>query len=128
LGVFRLLRQFGLGHLDHRVARRIGDFHMEEHFILTAHKTGHQANSTLGVQVHLGQVSSVDQLVVHEHPRALGVFRPLSELFLGHLDHRVARRISNFNFKQYFFGHVLYLRRPCFSRGYKGATSVVDGR
>ena len=101
----RFLGQFGLGHHGLGVAGAVGNLDHEGRCVLTAHETGHQANAAAGFQVHLGDVGGADQLVVHEHPRALGLVGLLGDFVLGHLDRGVARCVCNLNFKHLFVLH-----------------------
>lgn len=69
---------------------------------MTTDKAGHQANAAVGLEVHLGHVGCIDQLVVHEDPGALGLGCLVGKFFLGHLDKGVPRCIGYFNFKHLF--------------------------
>ena len=100
-----LLGKLSLGHHGFGVAGAVGNLDHEGRCVLASDEPGHQANAAAGFQVHVGDVSGADELVVHEHPGALGLVGLLSDFVLGHLDRGMARCVCNLNFKQFFVLH-----------------------
>src|SRR6056300_1232694 len=93
------LGDFGLGHHSGAVAGAVSDFDLKGGGVSTTNKTGHQANAAASVQVHGGDVSGVDQLVVHKHPGACGAVGGLGDFGLGHHSGAVAGAVSDFDLK-----------------------------
>ena len=58
-------------------------------------ESGHQANAAARFQVHVGNVSRVDELVVHKHPGALGLAGLLGKVGLGHHGFGVTGWVGN---------------------------------
>ena len=105
MGLVGLLCKFNLGHHGFGVTGAVGNLDHEGRSVLATHEAGHQADAAAGFQVHVRNVSGTDKLVVHEHPRALGLVGLLSDFVLGHLNRRMARCVCNLNFKQFFVLH-----------------------
>ena len=67
--------------------------------VVATNQAGHEADAAACVNVHVGHVRGADELVVHEHPGSWSAFGLLNDLFLGHLNHTVARFVCDFYFK-----------------------------
>ena len=106
LGLSGFFDKFVLGHLHGGVAGSVGDFHVESGGVLTAHEAWHQTNATACFQVHVSDVSSADELVVDEHPRALSFVGLFGDFVLCHLNGGVPRCVCNFNVKFRISVHV----------------------
>ncbi len=96
------LADFGLGHDDLGVTGLVSNFNHEGGGVLPANETGHHADAAACFDVHIGNVRRAHQLVVDEHPGALGALGLLNDFVLRHRDHRMARGVCNFNFKLQF--------------------------
>ena len=86
LGLSGLLGNLGLGHHGFAVTGVVCNFDHEGRSVFAANEAWHQADSAAGFQVHLSDVAGTDQLVVDEHPAALGLSGLLSDFILGHQD------------------------------------------
>ena len=104
-----LLGKFGLGHDGFGMASLVGNLDHEGRSVLSTNEAWHQADAAASFQVHVSDVSSADKLVVHEHPRALGLACLLGNFVLCHLDSGVSRSVCNFYVKLRFVFHGIHL-------------------